>query len=303
MDSPQFLNILAAETEHLITVSITIPHDAKASFERKLNEAFTSDSFSDAARAWNEERSRVVQDVLDQHLIPAGVKWAREYVREEAEDFLAGRCGLQLRKAGIYYFTSGYVFTSPQRIDVAPYMRSGMKMGDTASVLAISWGKGDPHKDAITLVFVDEAGRMREHTKIDNLYDTEMVDEFVDLIKRRRPSVIVIGGFSVATLKLTHLVKKIIDGPNTQQEGPNGWGNPDPTHGPFDIPVTYVHDDVARMYQHSKRAEAEFSALSPTAKYCVGLARYIQSPLNEFAALGADITAIAFEEEDQHLVS
>jgi transcription elongation factor SPT6 len=102
LDSPQFLNILAAEAEHLITVSIFIPHDIKASFERRLNEAFASDSFSDAARAWNEERSRVVQDVLDQHLIPAGIKWAREYIREEVEDFLAGRCSLQLRKASDY---------------------------------------------------------------------------------------------------------------------------------------------------------------------------------------------------------
>jgi transcription elongation factor SPT6 len=182
-------------------------------------------------------------------------------------------------------------------------MTPGMKMGDTASVLAVSWGKGDPHKDAITLVFVDEAGRMREHTKIDNLYDPEMVDEFVDLVKRRSPQVIVIGGFTVTTLKLAHLVKRVINGPNSQQDNVNGWENPPPTNWqPFDIPVTYVHDDVARIYQHSKRAEVEFSALSPTAKYCVGLARYIQSPLNEYATLGADITAIAFEEDDQYLV-
>jgi len=183
-------------------------------------------------------------------------------------------------------------------------MTPGMKLGETASVLAISWGKGDPHKDAITLVFVDEAGRMREHTKIDNLFDTEMVDEFLDLLKRRRPHVIVIGGFSVATLKLTHLVKKYTGASAFQPDGQNGWGMPSSTNGQtFNIPVTYVHDDVARIYQHSKRAAAEFSALSPTAKYCVGLARYIQSPLNEYAALGSDITAISFDEDDQYLVS
>jgi transcription elongation factor SPT6 len=183
-------------------------------------------------------------------------------------------------------------------------MAPDMVAGETASVLAVSWGKGDPHKDAITLVFLDEAGRMREHTKIDNLYDIEMVDEFVDLLKRRKPNVIVIGGFSVATLKLTNLVKKIIGGPNSQPDDENGWNNPPPTNGQtFNIPVIYVHDDVARIYQHSKRAAAEFSALSPTAKYCVGLARYTQSPLNEYAALGVDITAIAFEEDYQHLVS
>lgn len=180
-----------------------------------------------------------------------------------------------------------------------------MVPGETASVLAVSWGKGDPHKDAITLVCVDEAGRLREHTKIDNLYDTEMVDEFVDLLKRRNPNVIVIGGFSVATLKLASLVKKTIGGPSAQPEEENGWGNPPPTTNgqTFSIPVIYVHDHVARIYQHSKRAAAEFSALSPTAKYCVGLARYTQSPLNEYAALGVDITAIAFEEDYQHLVS
>ena len=97
LDSPQFLHILAAEAQHLVTVSIFVPPDAKSSLERRLNEAFASDSFSDAARAWNEERSRVVQDVIDQHLIPAGVKWVREYIREEVEDHLAGRCGVRLR--------------------------------------------------------------------------------------------------------------------------------------------------------------------------------------------------------------
>jgi transcription elongation factor SPT6 len=55
-----------------------------------------------------------------------------------------------------------------------------MKPNNIASVLAISSGKGDPQKDAITLVFLDEAGRLREHTKIDNLVDHELKDEFID---------------------------------------------------------------------------------------------------------------------------
>jgi len=121
-----------------------------------------------------------------------------------------------------------------------------MKLGETESVLAISWGKGDPHKDAITLVFVDEAGRMREHTKIDNLHDNEMVDEFFDLIRRRKPHVIVIGGFTVATLKLSFLVKKRLGGPDSQLGGQNEWGMPSSTNvQSFIIPITYVRDDIA----------------------------------------------------------
>lgn len=185
-----------------------------------------------------------------------------------------------------------------------------MKLGDTASVLAVSWGKGDPQKDAITLVFLDEAGRLREHIKVDNLVDQEYRDEFTDLLKRRRPDVIIVGGFSMATTKLSSRVKEIVNGKplNAEQaaNGADGWGAAEPrkevNEQAFNIPVMYVRDEVARMYQHSRRAAEEFSALSPVAKYCVGLARFAQSPLNEYAALGQDITAITFEDEDQHLV-
>ena len=91
--------------------------------------------------------------------------------------------------------------------------------------------------------------------------------------------------------------------PEVANDGWGGESTPANNEQTFDIPVIYVFDEVARIYQHSKRAADEYSALSPTAKYCVGLARYTQSPLIEYAALGYDITAISFEEDDQHLVS
>ncbi|TFY57669.1 hypothetical protein EVJ58_g6888 [Rhodofomes roseus] len=277
--SAQFLHILQAESQHLVTVSISLPADAKANFERLLNDAFSSDTYNDNSRAWNEERSRVVQEALEQHLIPIGIKWTREWIREEAEDFLADQCSQILR----------------DRIDIAPYATDDMTPGETPSVLAMSWGKGEPHKDLIHIVFMDEAGRLREHTRLDNLVDQESRDEFVDMLKRRRPHVIVIGGFSIATAKLAQRVKEIVNKPN----GETGDIGQDES---LNIEVIYVLDEVARMYQNSKRAEGEFSALAPLARYCVGLARYTQSPLNEYAALGADIKAIMFDEDNQNLI-
>ncbi|KAF7969884.1 hypothetical protein HWV62_25605 [Athelia sp. TMB] len=284
LDSPQFLDILHAESQLLVTVSVQLPDETKSQFERNLNEAFASDSYSDNAKAWNEERSRVVHETLENHLIPMGAKWTREWLREEVEDYLAARCGDILK----------------ERIDCAPYKTKDMKPGEIPMVLAVSWGKGDPHKDAITLVLIDEAGRLREHTKLDNLVDQELKDEFLDLLSRRKPDVIVIGGFSMATTKLAQRVKVILRG---ESGNPDGMPDSAPvTNGPaFDIPVIYIYDQVARIYQHSKRATDEFSALSPTAKYCVGLARYTQNPLLEYAALGSDISAISFD-EDQRLV-
>ena len=179
-----------------------------------------------------------------------------------------------------------------------------MRKGDTPSVMAVSWGKGDPHKDTIAIVFIDEAGRLREHTKLDNLFGNENQDEFMDMIKRRRPDVIAVGGFSIATLKLSRRIKELLGADQNNASDNNAWGEPNapnPNDSPT-TPVIYVHDEVARIYQHSQRADEEFSALSPLSKYCVGLARYVQSPLNEYAALGTDITAITFDEDYQQLV-
>ncbi|KAJ7097816.1 transcription elongation factor SPT6 [Mycena belliarum] len=279
LESAQFLHMLNAESKNLITISIFLPPDIKATFERRLTDALASDSFSEAARSWNEQGSFVVQEVLDQHLLPLGAKWTREYIREEVEDVLAAKCGSALKG----------------RVDVAPFKVSGMK-DDRPSVLAISWGKGDPHKDAITLVFLDPRGRMREQTKLDNLVDVEMRDEFIDLVRRRKPDVIGIGGFNMATTKLSSRVKEIIGGLRLE----NNLSAE--TEQICNTPVIYVRDDVARLFQHSQRANDEFSTHSLITKYCVGLARYVQSPLNEYAALGTDISAVMFESVEQQLI-
>ena len=96
--TPQFLHILAAEAEHLVTVSVTLPPDVKADFERRLADAFSGDTYSDSGRAWNAERLRVVQETLEQHLIPIAVKWTREWIRDEAEEVLCRHCSYTLRE-------------------------------------------------------------------------------------------------------------------------------------------------------------------------------------------------------------
>ncbi|KAI0273742.1 transcription elongation factor Spt6 [Gloeopeniophorella convolvens] len=280
--SHQFLNILAAEANVLVTVSITLSDDDKNELENELSTAFVSDSFSDTVNAWNAERRRVIAETMEKHLIPHGAKWTREWLREEVEDLLARQCGESLR----------------ERMDVAPFKVDDLHPGETPAVLAVSWGKGDPQKDHITLVFFDEAGRLREHTKVDNLNDAEHQDEFRDLVRRRKPDVIAIGGFSVATLKLSSQVKETL----YQKPVEDGsFANPNDSQEFSRIAITYVYDEIARKYRNSKTRD-EFIAFPPPVKYCIGLARYLQNPLNEFAALGPDIAAITVEEDYQHLI-
>lgn len=89
----QFLQILKAEADHDVTMTINLANDVKQELQNKLIEAFASDSFSEVAKAWNEERTLVIQEAVEKHLIPAGIKWLREFVREEVEENLAKVCG------------------------------------------------------------------------------------------------------------------------------------------------------------------------------------------------------------------
>lgn len=168
-------------------------------------------------------------------------------------------------------------------------------------VVAASWGKGDPQKDAITIVYVDENGTLRDNFKLDNLVDDENKDLFTDLVSRREPAVVVVGGLSINTTGLVGLIKQVLARGSDAADTAGAWGDP-PESSKQAVPVIYAYDEVARMYQHSKRADEEFSALSLIAKYCVGIARYTQSPLNEYAALREDLAALTLDDEFQNLV-
>lgn len=92
-ESPQFLHILAAEAEHLVTVNIFLSQEKIRQFEKDLIEAYSSDGYSDTAKAWNDQRTEVIREAMEKYLLPAGSKWAREWIREEVEDLLAANCG------------------------------------------------------------------------------------------------------------------------------------------------------------------------------------------------------------------
>ncbi|CCO27991.1 Transcription elongation factor SPT6 AltName: Full=Chromatin elongation factor SPT6 [Rhizoctonia solani AG-1 IB] len=62
ISSPQYLHILNAESELLLNVEITATRSRMHEITTSLENAYASDSFSDSAKAWNEQR----RDHLDQ---------------------------------------------------------------------------------------------------------------------------------------------------------------------------------------------------------------------------------------------
>ncbi|KDE06243.1 hypothetical protein MVLG_03402 [Microbotryum lychnidis-dioicae p1A1 Lamole] len=297
--SAMFLQILAAEGDDLVKCRITLPGAALNRFMEDLTKIYTSDYTSTVAEEWNKFRSEILTTVVQEHLLPFGERWARTYLREEEEDFVGRACKSKLE----------------DRINVAPYQRrdGSMEHGEVPSVLAISNGEGHPQRDSVSCVFMDAEGHVREQLKVDNLHRMEDAqrESFTELLRRRRPQVVVIGGFSPNTNRLYQDFMTFSQGVSDSiVVDQDDLRNQDVDEDPFTpdqltaraaFETIYVYDNVARLYQSSPRALIEFPELSTISRYCVALARYAQSPLNEYAALGDDLVALSYDPNQKYL--
>lgn len=261
-----YLRMLQAESEGLVVVRVSYPHYKDGLFE-KLFRYFASDAVSETANAWNEAR-RVVLKATSKKIIPLITNNIKEDLRIEAT-------------RSLYYETRK---NFAEKLNQAPYKPHGYANGTTARVLAMSCGMGDFGKDAVLGIIMDEDGEVLEYAKFGNPKDPEFKTAFVSLVNRRTPDVVGIAGFTVNSSKFYEILKNII-----REEDLTAGSDTDATDL---LEVIWVQDEVARLYQHSERSIEEFPDQVTLSRYCVGLARYLQAPLLEYAALGKEISAI-----------
>lgn len=290
--SSQFLQILAAESEGLVNVDVHIEKEALRKLTQEFYNVYLSDLTSADATAWNKIREEVIMEMLQNHMLPLGARWTREWLKEVEEDFVCAICAARLE----------------ERVEVAPYQAKGQEKGEVPRVLAISQGRGDNKRDWIHMVMVNKRGRFINHEQLFQLGLDDTATAMQVYIAKFKPDVVVVGGFTPATLRLQFFVRKAIDAVYKARLSTID-GDTDLTEeerqeslDAAEIKTIYVHDDVARLFQNSKRATTEFGELALVARYCLGLARYAQSPLCEFASLGQDLTAITYD-ASQKLVS
>lgn len=294
-----FLRMLKAEDDGLIEIKFRVVN--VNSFRQRLYSHIETDNFSDAADAWNALRREWIDAALDnlERITSRGVK---EALRTECENNVARACRDKYS----------------EKIDRAPFKPPGLLLGQSPSVIALSSGHGVPGRDAVVWVFLDENGKLAETGKFDEIRSAKEEatrsipqgadnSKFLHLIRSRRPDVIGVSGFSPETKKLHKELSDILEA-HEQEDKANREANrrpddsDDDEEDKFTRPdVVMVNDEVARLFYTSDRAIAEFPNLPPLGRYCVALGRYLRSPILEYASLGADITSIKFD-ANQELV-
>ncbi|CAJ2502609.1 Uu.00g100030.m01.CDS01 [Anthostomella pinea] len=276
-----FLKMMKAEEEGLIEIKLRLQNERE--FRRQLHAEFASDNYSDLADAWNEERKKVI-DVAFAKLERVVVKGVKDTLRTACQEELLKLCREEYSK----------------RLDQAPYKPKGMVLGTAPRVLALSNGMGDANRDPIHWAWVEEDGRVIEQGQFLNLVrDEAQRDAFVELVERRKPDVIGVSGYSTDTHRVIRDLESLVNEKNLM--GPE-YPDPDTDDYRSDLlEVVTVNDEVARLYKDSPRAQREHPTLSSVTRYCIGLARYLQNPMKEYAALGKDVTSLSFN-TCQHLL-
>jgi transcription elongation factor SPT6 len=251
----QFLQILKAEADGLVTLSIQIEEEDR--LMEDLIRFMCNDYANELAGLWNEQRKLIAEQAAHEIIFPQTVKWLKEKLATAATERIALLCQANLEK----------------KISMAPYVVPDSEE-DTPVVLAISWGDGTRMSSAFA-VLLNENGELVELLKIDKLVERERsqdVKALQDLINRGGPDIIVLGGFkpNTKTALMKILKEEVIS--FSDKKG---------------LEVILVDDEVPRIYMNSKQAsrnfpEADYPRLIP---YCVSLGRLAQDPTCEYAGL------------------
>lgn len=147
---------------------------------------------------------------------------------------------------------------------------------DIPSVLAISNNAGQ-RRDRVFAVMVSNDGQYIRQLVLDDLREEANKQLLQDFIQENQPQVVAMGGFHIQCRRLLPVVTEILD---TMR---------------YEAPIVWPSDETARLYFGSERAVQEYGTYPPIVRFAVAIARYVQNPVLEYAALGKDLIAVKLD--------
>ncbi|KAA0186889.1 hypothetical protein HAZT_HAZT009216 [Hyalella azteca] len=276
LHNEQFLKLKTAVDDKLIEIQFceNIEGNKSSSYLDEMKQLYYKDEFSRVVQDWNDLRGRAVEFAYKK-IIEDLKRELTERLLSESRNHVLERCCAKLH----------------HWIKVAPYAAGDFADEDEDDwdtskgfrVLALAYDP-DPSQAAFAAV-VDVDGDIIEYKRYPNMlkrkdaYDERFaamkeddLQKFRDLIMRRRPHVITIGGESKEALMLVEDIKEVVSSLEEQEQFPK-------------INVELLDNTLAILYALSKKGEADFPDFPPLLRQAVSLARRMQDPLLEFSQL------------------
>ncbi|CCK68424.1 chromatin-remodeling histone chaperone SPT6 KNAG_0A07710 [Huiozyma naganishii CBS 8797] len=261
-DPDVFLRMLEAESLNLLNVRLHMSSQSQY-IEHLFQIALETTDTSSLATEWNNFRKEAFKDALN-HIFSD--------ISGEIKDDLTKTCQKLVAKVVRHKMMT--------KLDQAPFVPN-MKDPKIPRVLTLTCGQGRFGLDAIIGVFVNrKTDFVKDFKIIQNPFDKSNPQAFDDeldrIIESCQVNAIGINGPNPQTEKFYKRIQEVIH----RKEIVDNRGHA--------VPVIYVEDEIALRYQSSKRASEEFPNKPPLVKYCIALARYMHSPLLEYASLSDD---------------
>ncbi|CAR24361.1 chromatin-remodeling histone chaperone SPT6 [Lachancea thermotolerans CBS 6340] len=257
-----FLRMLEAESLHLMSIKIHMSSQTQYC-DHLFQTALDTTNTSEIATEWNNFRKAAFFTALEKIFLE---------ISQEIKDDLKKDCQRLVSKSVRHRFMT--------KLDQAPFIPNP-RDPKIPRVLAITCGLGHFGKDAIIAVYVNrKTDYVRDYKIVENPFDRHNPEKFEEtldnIIQTCQPNAIGINGPNPKTQRLLRKIQEVIQ---KKQIVDNRGHN---------IPVIYVEDEIATRYQTSERGIQEYPNKPPLVKYCIGLARYMHSPLLEYVNLTPD---------------
>ncbi|CAI4947433.1 ATV_HP_G0046980.mRNA.1.CDS.1 [Saccharomyces cerevisiae] len=261
-DPDVFLKMVEAESLNLLSVKLHMSSQAQY-IEHLFQIALETTNTSDIAIEWNNFRKLAFNQAMDKIF---------QDISQEVKDNLTKNCQKLVAKTVRHKFMT--------KLDQAPFIPN-VRDPKIPKILTLTCGQGRFGADAIIAVYVNRKGDfIRDYKIVDNPFDKTDPEKFEDtldnIIQSCQPNAIGINGPNPKTQKFYKRLQEVLH----KKQIVDSRGHT--------IPIIYVEDEVAIRYQNSERAAQEFPNKPPLVKYCIALARYMHSPLLEYANLTSE---------------
>lgn len=270
----QYLKLVTAEEDHLITMSFSIDGESEntQTYYEEIRQLYYRDEFSHLVQQWNLQRSQALERALTKLLYPQMEKELRAKLLSEAKDGIVKACCRKL-----YNWLKVAPYQADQQLEDNNYEDEGLR------VLGIGYSTD---KDTAAFgVLIDAEGQVTDFLRLEYLCMRKNAFREVDrkgkendlsklkeFIATKKPHVVAVTAESKEALRIVEEVQRLIQELTEEAEMPA-------------INVELVDNEVAMVYENSNKGQSDFREYPVVLRHAISVARRLQDPLIEFAQL------------------